>query len=46
MTFEKSASSLRADVSPRNCCKIARIDRISSLFNDDIVGYGCKNSIK
>ncbi|WP_341749526.1 hypothetical protein [Candidatus Tisiphia endosymbiont of Sialis lutaria] len=27
--------SLRADVSPGNCCKIARIDRISSLFNDD-----------
>ncbi|WP_341749972.1 hypothetical protein [Candidatus Tisiphia endosymbiont of Sialis lutaria] len=28
-------ASLRADVSPGNCCKIARIDRISSLFNDD-----------
>ncbi|WP_157905694.1 MULTISPECIES: hypothetical protein [Rickettsieae] len=28
-------ASLRADISPRNCCKIARIDRISSLFNDD-----------
>ncbi|WP_341750819.1 hypothetical protein [Candidatus Tisiphia endosymbiont of Sialis lutaria] len=27
--------SSQSDVSPGNCCKIARIDRISSLFNDD-----------
>ncbi|WP_204839967.1 hypothetical protein, partial [Rickettsia endosymbiont of Culicoides newsteadi] len=27
--------SSQSDISPRNCCKIARIDRISSLFNDD-----------
>ncbi|WP_341749536.1 hypothetical protein [Candidatus Tisiphia endosymbiont of Sialis lutaria] len=28
-------ASSQSDVSPGNCCKIARIDRISSLFNDD-----------
>ncbi|WP_341749625.1 hypothetical protein [Candidatus Tisiphia endosymbiont of Sialis lutaria] len=33
-SFGLHASSL-TDVSPGNCCKIARIDRISSLFNDD-----------
>ncbi|WP_341750405.1 hypothetical protein [Candidatus Tisiphia endosymbiont of Sialis lutaria] len=33
--FVNLAVSSQSDVSPGNCCKIARIDRISSLFNDD-----------